>query len=244
MSDAAVDAPIRVALVTGAATGQGAEHVRRLAADGFRVVGTDVVAGPEQTSGGDFRALDVTDERHWATTVGEILAEYGRLDVLVNNAGVMGPSLPIEETSLSCWTDVVAVNQTGCFLGIRAVIAPMRRAASGSIINISSIAGMGGAPGRIPYQASKWAVRGLTRSAAVELAGSGVRVNAIVPGWVNTQMVVNAVRPAEEIAKDIPMRWIADPTDISACVSFLASDQSRYVTGIDLVVDGGIRARI
>lgn len=245
MSSTTSDAPVApVAVVTGAANGQGASHADRLRADGFHVVATDVVAASRPEPDHDFRILDVTDESQWAELVDRVLAEYSTIDVLVNNAGIMGASLPIEETSLEAYQRVIGVNQIGCFLGMRAVIPTMRRAGRGSIINISSIAGMGGAPGRIPYQASKWAIRGMTRSAAVELAGTGVRVNAIVPGWVDTQMVANAVRPTAEIAADIPMRRIADPAEISACVSFLACADSRYMTGTDLVVDGGIRARI
>ena len=139
---------------------------------------------------------------------------------------------------------MIAVNQIGCFLGMRAVIPAMRDARSGSIINISSVTSMGGAPGRISYQASKWAIRGMTRSAAVELAGYGVRVNAIVPGWVDTQMAANAVLPVEQLAAGIPLGRIAAPSEISALVSFLASPESRYITGTDVVIDGGIRARI
>jgi 3alpha(or 20beta)-hydroxysteroid dehydrogenase len=221
-----------VAIVTGAAAGQGAEHARRLAADGFRVVATDIADPTDDGAVGGCRKLDVAEERQWTELVGAVLDEFGRIDVLVNNAGIAGPSAPI------------AVNQIGCFLGLRAVIPAMRRARSGSIINISSVAGMGGAPGRIAYQASKWAIRGMTRSAAVELAEYGVRVNAIVPGWVDTQMAANAVVPVEQLAAGIPFGRIAAPSEISALVSFLASPQSRYITGTDVVIDGGIRARI
>lgn len=233
-----------VAIVTGAATGQGAEHARRLAADGFRVVASDITDPPEAGPDGGCRKLDVADEHQWTGLVAAVLAEFGRIDVLVNNAGIAGPPAPIDQTPLAVYQQVIAVNQIGCFLGMRAVIPAMRDARSGSIINISSVAGMGGAPGRISYQASKWAIRGMTRSAAVELAGYGVRVNAIVPGWVDTQMAANAVLPVEQLAAGIPLGRIAAPSEISALVSFLASPESRYITGTDVVIDGGIRARI
>jgi 3alpha(or 20beta)-hydroxysteroid dehydrogenase len=234
----------RVAIVTGAAGGQGAEHARRLSADGFQVVATDILDGPPHSPGGGFRYLDVTSEKQWSDVVSAVVEQYGRVDVLVNNAGVSGPSLAIEDTPADVYQHVIAVNQSGCFLGMRAVMSTMRAARSGSIINISSIAGMGGAPGRIPYQASKWAVRGMTRCAALELAAAGIRVNAIVPGWVDTQMAASAVIPADQLVAGIPLGRLGAPADISALVSFLASEASSYITGADIVIDGGIRARI
>jgi 3alpha(or 20beta)-hydroxysteroid dehydrogenase len=135
-----------VAIVTGAAAGQGAEHARRLAADGFRVVATDIAGPTDDGAVGGCRTLDVAEERQWTELVGAVLDEFGRIDVLVNNAGIAGPSAPIDETPLAVYQQVIAVNQIGCFLGLRAVIPAMRRARSGSIINISSVAGMGGAP--------------------------------------------------------------------------------------------------
>jgi 3alpha(or 20beta)-hydroxysteroid dehydrogenase len=233
-----------VAIVTGAGAGQGAAHARRLSGDGFRVIATDVRPDRPECFDGEFHAMDVSSEQQWAEIVSAVHAEHGRIDVLVNNAGVTGPSTSIEFTPIEVYQEVIAVNQVGCFLGMRAVIPAMRTARRGSIINISSIAGMGGARGRIPYQASKWAIRGMTRTAAVELAECGVRVNAIVPGWVDTRMATQAVMPVEEIAASIPLCRLADPTEISSLVSFLASDASAYITGADMVIDGGIRARV
>jgi 3alpha(or 20beta)-hydroxysteroid dehydrogenase len=174
-------------------------------------VATDIPDGPLHSAGGGFRPLDVTSEKQWSDVISAVVGQYGRIDVLVNNAGS---------------------------------VSTMRAARSGSIINISSIAGMGGAPGRIPYQASKWAVREMTRCAAVELAAEGIRVNAIVPGWVDTQMAANAVIPADQLVAGIPLGRLGAAADISALVSFLASDASSYISGADIVIDGGIRARI
>jgi 3alpha(or 20beta)-hydroxysteroid dehydrogenase len=236
--------PVAIVTGAGAGAGQGAAHARRLSGDGFHVIATDVRPDRPECYDGEFHAMDVASEQQWAQVVAAVLAEHGRIDVLVNNAGVTGPSTAIELTPIEVYQEVIAVNQIGCFLGMRAVIPAMRTARHGSIINISSIAGMGGARGRIPYQASKWAVRGMTRTAAVELADCGVRVNAIVPGWVDTHMAVRAAISVEEIAASIPLGRLADPSEISSLVSFLASDVSAYITGADMVIDGGIRARL
>jgi 3alpha(or 20beta)-hydroxysteroid dehydrogenase len=233
-----------VAIVTGAGAGQGAAHARQLSGDGFHVIATDVRPDRPECYGGEFHTMDVASEQQWAEVVSAVLDEHGRIDVLVNNAGATGPSTAIEFTPIEVYQEVMAVNQIGCFLGMRAVIPAMRTARHGSIINISSIAGMGGARGRIPYQASKWAIRGMTRTAAVELADCRVRANAIVPGWVDTHMATLAGTPVEEIAASIPLGRLADPAEISSLVSFLASDASAYITGADLVIDGGIRARL
>jgi 3alpha(or 20beta)-hydroxysteroid dehydrogenase len=191
-----------------------------------------------------FMFMDVTKEDDWSRTVSDVVAKYGRIDVLVNNAGITGPSVPLDETTLENFGEVISVNQFGCFLGMREVIPHMKTAKRGSIINISSIAGMGGAPGRVAYQASKWAIRGMTRCAALECAPFGVRANSIVPGWVDTQMAQSATMSIDQLANSIPLGRLAETSEISSLVSFLAGEQSIYMTGADFVIDGGIRARI
>jgi 3alpha(or 20beta)-hydroxysteroid dehydrogenase len=207
-------------------------------------VGTDIVAPASDSTIEHFMFMDVRKEQEWATSVSAVVEKYGRIDVLVNNAGITGPSVPLEDTTLETFGEVIAVNQGGCFLGMREVIPHMKTAKRGSIINISSIAGFGGAPGRVAYQASKWAIRGMTRCAALECAPFGVRANSIVPGWVDTEMAANATLPIDQLAAGIPLGRLADPSEISSLVSFLAGDQSAYMTGADFVIDGGIRARI
>lgn len=236
-----------VALITGAgsARGQGAAEAALLAHEGATVVLADVI-DPEGEhtassigSRAAYRHLDVTSDRNWTETVEWILELHGRLDVLVNNAGVwFGKTL--EETSLDDYRRVVEVNQVGVFLGLRTVAPTMRQAGSGSIINISSLAGLRGTNMPLAYAATKWAVRGMSRAAAAELAACGVRVNAVFPGYVDTGMI--DVGHAE-IAQRVPLgRRLASPEEIAEVVLFLASDASRYMTGAELVVDGAVTA--
>jgi 3alpha(or 20beta)-hydroxysteroid dehydrogenase len=237
----------RVALITGAGSprGQGAAEARLFAAEGADVVITDLrdnegertaaAIGPQAV----YRHLDVTSEAGWTEVVAWALERHGRLDVLVNNAGIwLGKGL--EETSLEEYRRVVEINQVGVFLGLRAVVPAMRAAGSGSIVNISSLAGLRGTNMPLAYAASKWAVRGMSRAAAAELAPHGVRVNAVFPGYVDTGMIDAG---HEEIAQRVPLgRRLATPEEIAETVLFLASDASRYVTGAELVVDGAVTA--
>ena len=236
----------RVALVTGAASprGQGAAEARLLAADGATVVLTDVDAVGERTAAdigarASFRHLDVTSEHEWSEVVSWILDRHGRVDVLVNNAGVW-LAKPLSETSLDEYRRVVEINQVGAFLGMRAVLPAMRAAGSGSIVNISSLAGLRGAQVSMAYAASKWAVRGMSRQGAAELAADGIRVNAVFPGYVDTGMIEAG---HDEIAQRVPLgRRLATPEEVAEVVVFLASDAARYITGAEIVVDGGVRA--
>ncbi len=237
----------RVALVTGAASprGQGAAEARLLAREGAFVVIADVNddQGRETAAAIGARAqyhrLDVTSESDWMATVDAILGQHGRLDVLVNNAGIwFGKGL--DETTLDDYTRVIGINQVGVFLGLRAVAPVMKAAGSGAVVNISSLAGLRGTNMPLAYAAAKWAVRGMSRAAAAELAPHGVRVNAVFPGYVDTDMIDEG---HEQIAQRVPLgRRLASPEEVAETVLFLASDAARYVTGAELVVDGAVTA--
>ena len=237
----------RVALITGAASarGQGAAEARLLAHEGAFVVLADISDDEgEETAraigeSASYRHLDVTSEADWADVVSWVLEWHGRLDVLVNNAGIW-LAKGLEETSLDDYYRVVGINQASVFLGMRAVVPSMRAAERGSIVNISSLAGLRGANVPFAYAASKWAVRGMSRAAAAELAPHGIRVNAVFPGYVDTGMIEAG---HEEIAQRVPLgRRLGTPEEVAEVVLFLASDASRYMTGGELVVDGAVTA--
>jgi len=234
----------KVSLITGGAGGQGLAEAAVFAREGARVYLADIVDdGPAAAKRfGDsvsYIRLDVTEPEDWRAAVAAIEAESGRLDVLVNNAGVVGRGT-LESTGIAEWKRVLDINVTGAFLGMAAVTPLMRRQRSGSIINIGSMAAMEGYPA-IPYSASKWALRGLSKTAAMELANWGVRVNAVHPGLVDTPMITNPVHN-DAVRAMTPMGRSAAPEEIAAVVLFLASDEASYVTGIDMPVDGGFTA--
>ncbi|WP_343234223.1 glucose 1-dehydrogenase [Microbacterium salsuginis] len=240
----------RVALVTGGARGIGEGAVRALHAAGGRVV----VADRGETRGrkleaelGDrvrFEPLDVTDEKRWDAVIASTLDTFGALDVLVNNAGIANAA-PIEHMTTAKWNAAIGVNLTGVFFGCRAVVPVMKAqfaesGSGGSIINLSSVDGMRGSPGVHAYTASKWGVRGLTKSLAVELGPSGIRVNSVHPGFVRTPMTAR-IDPEH---LDIPLGRPGTPGDIAGTIVFLASDASAWTTGAEFVVDGGMIAGI
>jgi cyclopentanol dehydrogenase len=241
----------KVALITGAARGMGAAHARALAREGATVAIADIAAEPgerlaAQLRDGGGRASyhdhDVTSAGAWQELVAAVERTHGPIDVLVNNAGVQVRSAGIEADDEE-WDKVTAVNQRGVFLGMRAVIPAMVRHGGGSIINVASVAALVGLSGSIPYQASKAAVLGLTRGAAVSYGRDNVRVNAICPGLVVTTMTESASPAAVEALKaQIPLRRDGQPEEISAAVLFLASDESSYITGVALPIDGGFVA--
>ncbi|MBB83231.1 MAG: 3-alpha-hydroxysteroid dehydrogenase [Deltaproteobacteria bacterium] len=237
----------KVALISGAARGQGEAEARRFVAEGARVVLGDVLEAECRTVaellGDGARAirLDVTREEDWSRAVETALDTFGRLDVLVNNAGIVRTGA-IESTSLEDYRAVVDVNQIGTFLGIRAVVPAMREAGGGSIVNISSNAGMEGVQGVIGYVASKWAIRGMTKTAALELGRFGIRVNVVCPGGVATPMI--GASDFDSIDQDAvwssqPISRVGQPDEIASLVLFLASDESSYSTGAEFVADGG-----
>ena len=235
----------KVALITGGARGQGEAEGRLFVAEGARVVLADVLddegraAAAAIGDAADYMTLDVRDARRWAEVVEAILAKHGKLDILVNNAGIF-PAGNLFDTSQEAFEQVVAINQTGVFLGMQAAARAMKPRKSGSIINISSIAGMHGSPGFIGYSTTKWAVRGLTRAAAKELAPHGVRVNSVHPGIIATKMLETLDQAGVRAAVDqrIPMGREASAEEVARVVLFLASDEASYVSGGEYLVDG------
>jgi 3alpha(or 20beta)-hydroxysteroid dehydrogenase len=243
----------KVALVSGAARGMGQAEAGLFAREGARVMLADVLdeEGAQVARAiGDaarFQHLDVTSEAGWAAAVAATLAAFGRLDVLVNNAGIVIPSL-LRDLSLENYQRVIDVNQTGVFLGMRAVIPAMEAAGGGSIVNVSSIDGLIGMDLVFAYVASKFAVRGMTKTAALELAPLGIRVNSLHPGFVHTRMGNPNGDPAARGlldrygARRIPLGRPAEPEEIATLALFLASDESSYCTGSEFVADGGFTA--
>lgn len=233
----------KVALVTGAQQGIGRATAEAFVAEGAVVYAADLTDSFVGIDGARSIALDVSQEDAWQSAVDAIIAEHGSIDVLVNNAGVIAYS-GIEEIGIEEWNQVIGVDQTGVWLGMRAVIPSMLTAGAGSIINLSSAWGVVGGVGVAAYQAAKGAVRSMTRNAAITYAQQGVRVNSIVPGWIRTPLAeaqdpeINA-----RVIGGTPMGRGAEPSEIAYGAVYLASDESSYVTGTDLVIDGGLLAR-
>ncbi|TKK91577.1 SDR family oxidoreductase [Herbidospora galbida] len=230
----------KTAIVTGGAMGMGAATVRRLAAEGANVVVADVnvTAARELAAGLGARVvaerLDVRSEEEWAGVVGRTEERFGSVDVLVNNAGVADPA-PLEQWDAARLRRTLDVNLVGVFNGIQAVVPAMRRAGGGSIVNIGSVGALQGVPRMSGYVVSKWGVRGLTKTAALELGVFGIRVNAVHPGQIRTPMTDGVVFDTRNVA----LGRVGEPDDIAAIVLFLAGDDSRFVTGAEVAGDGG-----
>ena len=233
----------KVALITGAQQGIGRATAEAFEAEGAVVYAADLTDTFEVINGARTIALDVSQEDAWQSAVDAILAEHGKIDVLVNNAGVIAYS-GIEDIGVEEWDRVIGVDQTGVWLGMRSVIPSMISAGTGSIINLSSAWGVVGGVGVAAYQAAKGAVRSMTRNAAITYAPQGVRVNSIVPGWIRTPLAeaqdpeINA-----RVIGGTPLGRGAEPIEIAYGCVYLASDEASYVTGTDLVIDGGLLAR-
>ena len=245
----------KVAFVSGGARGMGAAEARLLAREGAKVAIGDIleeegrrveaeINGTEEEA--LFIKLDVTSESDWQEAISATVARFGRLDILVNNAGIVASGV-LEDTSSAQWDEIMDVNVKGVFLGIKTAIPEMRKVGGGSIINISSISGIIGQYTVQPvYNASKGAVRILTKSTAVQYAKEGIRVNSVHPGTVDTPMIAGMMDDPEQTAHElaqIPLGRIADPEEIAYGVLYLASDESSYVTGSELVIDGGFTAQ-
>jgi 3alpha(or 20beta)-hydroxysteroid dehydrogenase len=240
----------KVALISGGARGQGESEARLFVSEGARVVLGDVLdedgekIAAELGDAALYQHLDVTQEADWQSIVARTTQHFGRLDVLVNNAGILR-SERLEDTSVEEFMTVVRVNQLGVFLGMKTVAPAMRAAGGGSIINISSNAGLEGISHVIAYVSTKWAVRGMTKTAALELAPSGIRVNSVHPGGVATPMILGDTLEATDtdaVMSTAPLKRMAEPREIANLVLFLASDESSYSTGSEFVADGGMTA--
>ena len=240
----------KVAFITGGARGQGEAEARLFAHEGATVILTDVLDDAGRGVAADIDAtyehLDVRDEFAWQAVTESIIQQYKQIDILVNNAGILH-SATLLDTSLSDYQRVIDVNQVGVFLGMKTVAASMKEHGNaGSIINISSVAGLEGTRNCTAYGASKWAVRGMTKVAALELGKFNIRVNSIHPGLIDTEMMqelpyVQAGK-LDRVVKNIPLGRAARPDEVAGLALFLASDESSYCTGSEFTVDGGVHA--
>tara|TARA_R110000787_G_scaffold9353_11_gene32791 strand:- start:3216 stop:3971 length:756 start_codon:yes stop_codon:yes gene_type:complete len=240
----------KVALISGAARGQGAAEAKIFAERGAKVMLCDVLdAEGEKTAAAigaaaAYMHLDVTDEASWQAAVAATVAKFGKLNVLVNNAGIADMNV-LKEMSVEQYMKTIQVNQVGVFLGMKSVAGAMKDAGGGSIINISSIAGMLGAVGGVAYCASKFAVRGMTKVAALELGPDNIRVNSIHPGGIMTRMLTDAGLTsdgANDLFSSAPVGRIGQPEEMATLAAYLASDDSSYSTGSEFVADGGLTA--
>jgi 3alpha(or 20beta)-hydroxysteroid dehydrogenase len=240
------------ALVTGGTGGQGASHVRALHAAGANVIIGDIDSERGATLAAElgdrahFVHLDVADERSWITAVAETERLFGALTTLVNNAGVQNPPAVIEDTDHATWSRILDINLTGTFLGIKTAAPALRRAGGGAIVNIASTMSTGGTAYYAPYVASKWAVRGLTKTAALELGRDHIRVNTIHPGVVATPFITAPAAGSDTAIADFyspepfAVPRLGQPDDITQLLLFLVSSDASFITGAEYVVDGGL----
>ena len=235
----------KVILISGGARGQGAAEARLFVAEGARVVIGDVLEAEgrrlasELGSSATFVQQDVTQEGDWETAT-NAAEKLGGLHGLVNNAGIFQPRT-LMETDAELFERHTRVNQLGCFLGMKTVVPLMGRSGGGSIVNISSVAGLRGSPGAIAYSATKWALRGMTKAAAVDLAPRKIRVNSVHPGPIDTEMLkVRTPEQNRQRLQQVPMKRMGTAEEVASLVLFLLSDESAYITGAEVTIDGGV----
>jgi len=235
----------KVALVTGGARGMGAATARLFVAEGARVVIADILDAAGEALARELGPVarwqhhDVAREEDWDAAVRAARASFGGLDVVVNNAGIYQPA-PLDGCEVALFERTARVNQLGVFLGMRAAVPAMRARGGGAIVNISSIAGLRGFPGAVAYVGTKWAVRGMTKTAAVELAADRIRVNSVHPGLIDTPMIaVNTPEANAAMVAATPLRRAGTAEEVARLVLFLASDEAAYITGAEVAIDGG-----
>ena len=234
----------KVVLVTGAANGIGRAVAELFVKEGAIVFASDIASPQRAYSDGiEAMQLDVTRERDWATAVATIVHKHGRLDVLINNAGIIAYE-PLHELEIDAWAKMIAVDQTGVFLGMREAIRVMRKQKSGSIVNVSSIWGSAAVAGAHSYHAAKGAVRNMSKNAAMTYVADGIRVNSVHPGFIHTPLTdAQAPDLNEVVIASTPMKRGGKPIEVAYGCLFLASDEASYVTGTELVIDGGYLAQ-
>lgn len=238
----------KVAIITGAALGMGAAEAKLFAKEGAKVVATDIkddvlqeVINEIKASGGEAIGLkhNVVSEDEWKNVIQTAVDAYGKVDILVNNAGIASPKT-MAQMEMAEWNKVMDINLNGCVLGMKNVIPEMQKAGGGSLINISSIGGIVGMAGSSPYTAAKGALRALSKSAAVEYGKDKIRVNSVHPGIIETPMTADSFNDALPFYKTFTqLPYFGQPEDVAYGVLFLASDESRFMTGAELVIDGG-----
>ena len=243
----------KVAVITGAARGMGAATARLFAEHGARVLLTDVIdeegelLAKELGDAASYAHLDVTDEAEWQQAIASAESTFGPVTTLVNNAGILR-AIPMPLMALEDYQSVIDINQTGVFLGMKSVVPSMAVAGGGSIVNVSSVDGFQGSPALMAYVAAKFAVRGMTRVAALELAGMGIRVNTVCPGATRTRMMDCPDMAGIDIEalsnRMAPMGRMGEPHEVAFATLYLASDEASYTTGTDIVIDGGTIAGV